>query len=399
MYIDEENRMARILLSWELGGGLGHINRLCTIARFLKKKNHNVALVLRELSQAAYYCEKDDIPCFHAPLFQRNKRISFPISTYAQLLYHCGFDNDDALTARIKAWKNIIRLYKPDILIADHSPTALCAFHSMPVKKILVGTGFSIPPAISPLPEMRKPGFIPEEEVIQWEERVVTIIGKAFKKCRIDPIKHLFQIYEADAKLLFTFPECDHFSQRKDGEYVGICPPPTTGISLKWPLAEGKRIFGYLTHYRGIDTLLDVLIQTPCSYVLFIRNMEEKLYKTYHRANLVLSKKPLNIHRAVAACDLGICHATHDTSLRLLLAGKPLFMLPLFLEQGMTADNIQHSGAGLSVPFFSEKKIRYSMNRMLGEPYFKTSAEAFSRKYRDNDSQKALTRLISIIEN
>jgi UDP:flavonoid glycosyltransferase YjiC (YdhE family) len=125
--------------------------------------------------------------------------------------------------------------------------------------------------------------------------------------------------------------------------------------------------------------------------------MNEKLYNTYNRGNLFLSKHPLHIGKAAAGCDLGICHATHETSLRLLLAGKPLFMLPLFLEQGMTAEAIQHIGAGLSVPFFSGEKIRYALNRMLGEPCFKRSAETFSQKYGDADSSKALERIAGII--
>ena len=46
-----DNRMATVLLTWELGGGSGHLVNLLPLAKGLAGKGHRVFAALRDLSQ------------------------------------------------------------------------------------------------------------------------------------------------------------------------------------------------------------------------------------------------------------------------------------------------------------------------------------------------------------
>jgi len=43
--------MARVLLAWELGANLGHIDRLLVLAGALRERGHALSFVLRDLSR------------------------------------------------------------------------------------------------------------------------------------------------------------------------------------------------------------------------------------------------------------------------------------------------------------------------------------------------------------
>src|SRR5262249_12877698 len=57
-----------------------------------------------------------------------------------------GLADADALQMLLAAWDRLFALVKPDVVVADYAPAAtLAARTRLPV--ILVGTGFTVPPA------------------------------------------------------------------------------------------------------------------------------------------------------------------------------------------------------------------------------------------------------------
>ncbi len=72
----------------------------------------------------------------------------------------------------VQAWKNIYRAVQPDVIVFDHSPTALLAAHGTPVRRALLGAGFFCPADQSPLPNLR-PWTSPDPAQLALDEACV----------------------------------------------------------------------------------------------------------------------------------------------------------------------------------------------------------------------------------
>ena len=59
--------MAKILLAWELGSGLGHLVRLLPLARGLAARGHAVTAVLPDVAAGREFFAREDIVYVEAP--------------------------------------------------------------------------------------------------------------------------------------------------------------------------------------------------------------------------------------------------------------------------------------------------------------------------------------------
>jgi len=131
--------MATILLTWELGGGLGHLMNLRPIAAELVRRGHRVFAALRDLSQAREMLG-DSVVFLQAPFKHQRMQEIHPCCTFAHILHNVGFCNVDELTTMTGAWRQLFEFVRPDLIVFDHSPTAPLAARGIPARKALIGT-------------------------------------------------------------------------------------------------------------------------------------------------------------------------------------------------------------------------------------------------------------------
>ena len=151
--------MARIVMAWELGGGMGHVVPLSQIAQALVARGHDVHFVLRDLSGAAEalrgLARHPQVRLWQAPVWLAQLTgAPLPVS-YAELLFRAGYLDARRLSGLADAWRSLFDALQPQLLVADHAPTALLAARGRPMARALVGTGFFVPPATTPMPAFR----------------------------------------------------------------------------------------------------------------------------------------------------------------------------------------------------------------------------------------------------
>src|SRR5690348_15422954 len=118
--------MARILMSWELGAGYGHMAPLISLALPLKAAGHDVTFAVREPTTARALLGNHDIPVLEAPA---NRQVpgNVVLHSYPQILLHTCFNRTEDVMARAAAWREIFARTGAELLISEYSPTAMLA--------------------------------------------------------------------------------------------------------------------------------------------------------------------------------------------------------------------------------------------------------------------------------
>ena len=280
--------MATILFTWELGGGLGHLVNLMPLAQAMSRKGHRVYAAVQDVPKAARIFRGFDIAYLQAPTkFHDSPNAIMPPRTFAHILHNRGFGELDELRAMAGTWRNLLEMTRPDLVVFDHSPTALLAARGLVAKKALIGTGFfcpldeyamadlrpwlaekgsdrrAAPSPPAPLPEgegrtmpslqqpvaeaeSRKtpspPAPLPEGEgrLKEDEDRVLANANAVLAGWGQPPLVRLSRLfYDVDEHFLATLPELDHYPgrcgslwPREAGETSGrgtLTPCPSPG--------------------------------------------------------------------------------------------------------------------------------------------------------------------------
>ena len=321
--------MAQLLFVWELGANLGHLSRDLILARVSRDAGHQIIIAVADLVTATSVFEQDGFTLVQAPLIRISiKRSQAPVN-YADMLLHEGYDDIAGLKAAIVGWIGLYKLAKPDLVIFNHAPTALIAARIRKLNVLMVGTGFEIPPPISPPPSFRPWQEIPQSILQHAENQVLVHINHLLINNGQPPLQHLHCLFKATQVQLNTFPELDPFGPRIYCDYLGPIyklPTSATVSTIDWESQSKKRIFAYLRpNMDSCKKVLDALQSIDAEIICAIPNMP--LEWLNHYSKLRLFPHPVDITSLLSTADLVITYGS-GTIATALLAGSPVLLVP-----------------------------------------------------------------------
>ncbi len=391
--------MARILFVWELGLGFGHLSPYIGVVRALRKQKHEVIFAARDVENADRVFARDGVPILQAPLSVHRVTNPYRITfNYAQLMHNTGFADLQDLFGRVKAWQHIFQYVRPDVMVFDHSPTGLLASRMVKVKRIIGGSGFLIPPAETPLPLMRYWNNSDAEKIKKSEQMVLNTSNKVLQALKLPPMKNLAEMFQSDAEWLMSFPEMDHYPERKSGNYVGMFSPPEYGEDPVWPAGKGKKIFAYLYNYKTLPALLKLLNRTGSRVLIHGPQIPVPVRKKFSSPTVRFSDKPLNVQRLGPECDLVITNGTFGTTAAFMMAGKPALMIPTNLERMMVARRVVGMGAGLAAPANKPEMLGPRLKALFQNDKYRKAAEAFAAKYKGESMATQTEKMVATLE-
>lgn len=395
-------KAGRIFYAWELGQDLGHLLRFLTPALKLRERGHEVLFAVRDLSNAESTLGHRGFPLMQAPIWIANVG-GLPKVTisYAEIALRYGFISYPGLKALVKAWRELFRYVEPDLVLTDHSPTALLAARSLGLRHAPIGSGFFNPPLTNPLPSMRYWDKVSAERIAKPDQVATQIANRVLADLGGAPLKSMADLFRADENFLCTFRELDHYPNRGEAQYWGPTFEMEQGAELAWPQGKGKRIFAYIKpRYTDFEKLLVALRETGDQVLVYAPGITKELTDKYASPRMVISSEPLKLKSMMQGCDLVVCHGGPGTVTVALLAGVPLLLLPTQLEQLMSCRRVAELGAamvvmkgkpvgakddtpkldkdGKPVP---ETDYLALMRQLLGEERFRAGAAAFAKKY------------------
>ncbi|MEW5942910.1 MAG: nucleotide disphospho-sugar-binding domain-containing protein [Pseudomonadota bacterium] len=387
--------MSRILFAWELGGGYGHIAGFLPVALSLRECGHEVIFALKDVSHAAAILGAHRFPYVQAPIWlPKLVGVPEPVS-YAEILFRFGYLSASGLTGLFEAWRRLFEWTKPGLMVADHSPTALLASRGMGMPRAMIGNGFFSPPRTNPLPSMRPMLKVPQARLADSERRVLEVANSVLAGARAPQLPMLADLFDVEENFLCTFPELDHYPGRGGGKYWGPRFSLEEGAAIVWPEGGGKKIFAYLKPgYLHFEKILQALADLPARTVIHAPSLPESLLSQYQRPHMKFYRQPVRMKQAAEECDLAVCHGGAGTVSAMLLAGRPILLLPMHLEQHLLACRAAELGAALMVdqdnadPNYAEL-----LGRLLVDPAYSRQAQAFAEGHADFDQREQSERI------
>lgn len=380
--------MATILFCWELGGGLGHVAPYLTFANELARHGHRLIFALRQSGKAARLLQQTGHTYLQAPL--PGDRPVSPVRlpcTYPHILYNSGYHDPATLLGLVRAWRALFTAVRPDLIIGEHAPTALLASWGLRIKRITMGNGFSLPPDIYPLPNLRDWLDIDEARLRRDEDRVCDTINQVLRALKASPLERVSQLFHTDANILRTLKEFDPYARyRPDIVYWGTHPGPP-GDEPPWPAGTHPRVFAYLKPSTLVPEILHKLAQLRVSSVVVCDRISNQLRERYADSCLHIVSNPMDMRQIAGECDVAVLNAGLNSTINLLMAGKPILLLPLTLEQYLTAKNVERLGAGLDISRLRGQPLADAIDQFLASRSYAKAAMAFADRYRSSPAQ------------
>jgi hypothetical protein len=116
--------MARAIFAWELGGDLGHARRTLQVAGELRGLGHDVAFAFPDLTPLGASTDAS-LEWFQAPTIPLAPNPVVSPANMSEILLNRGYGDSASVAGALRGWLGLMRLWKPDIVVADYAPGAL----------------------------------------------------------------------------------------------------------------------------------------------------------------------------------------------------------------------------------------------------------------------------------
>jgi hypothetical protein len=386
--------VVRVLLAWELGEGYGHLAPLRALAVLLKAEGHEPAFAVKLLTNAAEFVGYDLGPVWQAPITDR--AVSNPVKvqvSYASLLHNTGFGDPVGLAARIAGWRTILLGHRAELLVCEHAPTAAVAARTLGLPVCNVGTGFVVPPLVTPFPSFRVDAQIPETTLRQNEAHVLGDLNRALEILGLHPFDRLQEIFAGARAAVLSYRELDHYGLDRPEPRLGL-PELSDGMAPVWPAGAGPRVFAYLRPVPQLTPLLEALRDCRARVLLRASALSPAALAPYLRPGFEVVGESLSFVQAAEECDVFLNYAPHSTVAECLVAGKPGVVMPDNQERILVATRMVQLGAGIALAGDGSADVGAALQQVLDDPSYRRAAERFSASVRHLDRSRIFPTIL-----
>ena len=395
---------SRILFTCELGAGLSYGYRMAALARRMATDGHEIhvvappAIPLR-LAFAGVRA------FFHRPPMLRGSGGHGYADSYADILLRCGWSDSNQLASALRAWGEGLRRIAPTLIVAEFAPVALLAARIAGIPVIAIGTGYTLPPAATPMPFTQAWNTPAPGRLDALEHEALQAINIALARLNAGPLPNLAALFDTKSNLLCGFPELSHYPQQASHPWIGPIYQDSTETEPVWPPRQGERVFAYLhaTHPHFAAVLQAITIRRLPT-VLFAPGLTMPAFDAiaHEIGSAVLDVvrlhlAPVCLKSALAGCDIVVCHGVGTLSAA-LVAGKRVLHLPGHLEQDMVSHRLVAGKLGIGVPSrASPERVGPALDTLLTDLAYLHNAVSFAEEHRTGTPELALDRVTTRI--
>jgi UDP:flavonoid glycosyltransferase YjiC (YdhE family) len=371
----------KVLVSWELGAGLGHISNLRLVATHLVQRGCVVTFAIP--FQSLRLAQDWLLPlgnCIVAPVMRAE--LPHPAASMPEILMTVGFQDQVSLKALVQGWQSIFGLCKPDLVVTDFAPSAMLAAKFENINYANLGTGFSLPPSHSPFPSIRDWDRILVERLTTNESKVLSVINAVAKYLNKPLLNKVADLFIEDHYLLVTWQEFDHYQRSAPIRYFGAAFTDDAGAPPSWIAKNNHpKCFVYLKRETPqLQQVLKVLAKAPLNTICYLQGGQTQDVKEFMSEQLSFTYEPLHAGKTLEECHFVINNGGHGLVAAAALRAKPSLMLAITAEQYLLARRLDAAGLGHAVtPQQSQAGFKSILDRFRSRDW--SSLSAFANKY------------------
>jgi hypothetical protein len=370
--------MAKILLVWEMGGGLGHIVPLKTLADHLATRGHHVLIATRDPIKTQKVFAGSGHSTLCAPMFAGLSINPTQICSLADMIWFDGGGHSaPSFSAILHSWRNLYIALGIDLVIADAAPCAIAAAQGL-IPSVAYDTAFHATDAAAWTP-FRDWEPIDQHAVGRRAEHLLEHLNQARAQLQLPTVTTLPEGFKADLILLRNVPQLDLHGARGGVVHVGVANNP--GIAPPWP--EGEWLYRILVYVRAsyahLERMLGALSRLEKTAVLYFHDgiSESRLPRATH---LRYVTEPLDLHLTLPQTDLVVCHGG-GLQVQSALYGKPSLTLPLHTEQFVQSRQAQRAGVALMHSPDQRAEFITPIRSLLTDPRYRLAAQQLAAQH------------------
>lgn len=395
--------MSRFLLAWEMGAGLGHVDRLLVWARELRRRGHEVLFALRDLAPAHARLGAEGFTALAAPCWLHPPRDAPRLGNHAAVLAAAGWLEPEGLAGLICAWRALLQLSRCDVLLTDHAPTAVLAARGQGLPVWAVGTSFECPPPAPFFPPMHYWDPREYERCPMYDHPLLVRANQALQSLGDSPLPRLSALYDGVGRALASFPELLHYDGHgAESPVVGPVFVVDRGATPRWPdEGDGPRVFVHVHHdHPALPALLAALAQRGWPAIAYLHGGRLAPGQPGSTGSLRLETRPLHLGQVLRDADLVVSHAGIGTVSAALLAGKCQLLLPAQTEQRMLARRAAAGGLALALEHGSAgpADLGQALDRLRDDPALASTVGELARRYHGLTPERVAERLVDLLQ-
>ena len=371
---------------------------LAAVLRGLADAGHTLFMAARNVNTARGALHGLPVRLLPAPVLMDTRPGRAVAGSYPQLLEQAGYADRDTLATLADGWRALNALVEPDVILAEHSPTALLAARMDGIPSVAAGSGFMVPPLSAPMATIAPGMPVSPRELARSERSVLERLNQVLAGAGAAPLESCAELLAATRRVLWTLPELDHYGEREGDEYAGPVIATTDG-PVPWPDAGGARIFGYF-HVRlpGYALLLEAMQSTGLPGVLVAGGATDEDLAAAS-PTVTVTARQVDLRRVAREAALVITHCAYASLAACLLGGAPQLALPQQMEQRMLAFRLRERGLVEALPGNADAgQIADGIRRVLAPARPGDAILAFARRYRDFDRDSPVARAVAACE-
>ncbi|MGJ7574290.1 glycosyltransferase [Variovorax sp. RB2P76] len=392
----------RILAVAELGANWGHLLRLLPVIRALRARGHVVRLAAANVAAARSLLSDEPVEIVQCPGALVNVRVPAKggLDAYAGILDQCVFGSDAALALTLQQWDECLAAWPPDAVLTDFAPGALLVarLHRLPL--VQLATGWEAPPPGALLPIIRPWRQVNLRAVEMLEATLLARLNSWCAKFAVEPLHRLSDLYATGTQLLAVLAETDHFAPRAEANYIGPIFAADFGERVDWPAARGRvgsKVLVYLAPDRRNPVILHALGASGAQVVAVLPGTAE--IGLGLMPNVRVQRGPLQLAPLLRDADLVIGNAGHGMSAASLLAGIPMMVLPLNVEQAIITGKLVATGAVVSLlDGMHSRGWQARIREAMASDVLRAAARTIAAKYEGVSQSRTVSTVVHAVE-
>jgi UDP:flavonoid glycosyltransferase YjiC (YdhE family) len=270
----------------------------------------------------------------------------------------------------------------------------LIAARTLGLPACYVGSGFTVPPKVSPFPSFRPQMKIAEQILAHNDAEVLKELNAALARLKLAPLDTLQDVLGAAHPALLSYRPLDHYERPRPEPFLGM-PDYSHGAAPRWPDGTGPKIFAYLRPSASLVPALKAIKKSPARVLLRLSGAAPADVTDHLRPGMDIVTGPVSFKLAAESCDGFVNYGAHSTVCEFLLAGKPGLLVPDLHERVLTSRRAMQMGACTGARGTEDAPYEKAMEVLLNDGALKAAAEKFAKDAGAIDRDAIIPKLVS----